>query len=474
MARTSNKVKVSFPGLAACQVSGSMTLVEYEKEKILIEAGLSQGGTVLQDWRDNTRRLPFRVSDISYIFLGHCHTDHAMLIPRLFSMGCRARIVAPTGTRDLFVIMGNDSAHIVSKDAEYLSRTTGRSYEPYYTADDVALCAEHIDEYDIGERHVLNEALSFRFVPSGHIINSAQIELWVKSGCRTVKIGYTSDIGGHLPKRYVNKFERIGSCNLLIGESTRAYDTRPIGIRDRKTDLAKIETVIDETCGHKRGKVLLPVFSLDRAQNMLSVLYDIYGRSESFETPILIDSPLCVKLFEYYKSHLHGKELEHYTSMLSWGNLVWTNDYTNSKAWQKSDRPAVILASSGMMQAGRARQWATTLLEDERSHIMFCGFATDNSLAGKIKRRGFNKVIQIDGTKYKCRCGVTDLKSFSGHMGRERLLDYYSGVQADKIALVHGEQEHKVRFADDLREALSQNGKSTRVICVNKGTEIMI
>lgn len=455
-------------------MSGSMTLVEFGKQKVLIEAGITQGGTMLQDWRSNTRRLPFKPCEVSYIFIGHCHADHTMLIPRLFAMGCRARIIAPAGTKGLYEIMGADSAHIIQRDAEYLSRTSGRVYDPYYTIEDVQASAAHIEEYGMHDKVALDDNLTVRFVPSGHIINSAQIELWIKNGSRTVKIGYTSDIGGSLPKRYINKFEPIENCNLLIGETTRCGETRQIGPKDRKTDLIKLESVINDTCVMHRHKVLVPVFSLDRAQNILSTIFDIFGAYDTFDIPVLVDSPLCAKLFEYYKTQLRGRELEYYESLLSWKNIVWTTDYMDSKAWQKSDRPAVVLASSGMMQAGRSRQWATTLLPDSMAHIMFCGFATENSLAGKIKHGSSRRTILVDNVRVKNQCGITDLRSFSGHMGRESLLKYYSSVNADKIALVHGMHENKLGFAEDLKDMLCQKNKSTKVVCVNKGTEILI
>lgn len=468
------KVRVSFPGYSAFQVTGSMTLIEVGDKKILIEAGLVQGGSILQDWKANTRKLPFKPSEISYIFIGHGHADHTLLIPRLYAMGCEAAIIAPAGTLDLFRIMAKDSSHIISKDAEVLSKIKGKLFAPFYREWDVEKAASHFFECGFNEVIALCDWLKFRFLPSGHIINSAQIELWIDNGNNTVKIGYTSDIGSGLPKRFANKLTPIEKCNLLIGESTYARELRPISIKDRNKDVEKIEAVVRSCCLENGGRVLIPVFSLDRSQNILSILYDLFGEDSSFDLPVLIDSPLTIQMFKYIQTQLTGEELAYYERMLAWSNLVWVVDYADSKKWQESSVPAVILSASGMMQAGRSRKWASLLLPDAKSHILFCGFSVEQSLASKIKNGRAQKMITIDGKKVKNRCGISDLHSFSGHMNRADLMEYYSSVQADKIALVHGEFEAKAVFAKELQDEIYKKNKTGKVICVNRSTEILI
>lgn len=468
------KVRVSFPGYSAFQVTGSMVLVEVGDKKILIEAGLVQGGSILQDWKANTRKLPFKPSDISFILVGHGHADHTLLIPRLYAMGCGATIVAPNGTRDLFRIMAKDSAHIISKDAETLSRIKGKHFSPFYSEWDVERATSHFFECGFNEVVELCDWLKLRFIPSGHIINSAQIEMWIENGTNTIKIGYTSDLGPGLPKRFAGKLEPIEKCNLLIGESTYARELRPITIKDRNKDVEKIEAVVRSCCLENGGRVLIPIFSLDRSQNILSILYDLFGNDPLFTPPILIDSPLTIQMFEYVRTQLTGEELEYYEKMLAWSNLVWVEDYAESKKWQESGTPAVILSASGMMQAGRSRKWASLLLPDAKSHILFCGFSVEQSLASKIKNGRAQKMITIDGKKVKNRCGISDLHSFSGHMNRADLMEYYGSVQADKIALVHGEFEAKAVFAKELQDEIYKKNKTGKVICVNRSTEILI
>ena len=474
MTKTKNQVRVSFVGYSAFQVTGSMTLVETDSRKILIEAGLVQGGTVLQDWQANTRKLPFKPSEITHIFVGHAHADHMLLIPRLFAMGCEAQIIAPTGTKALFEIMASDSAYIISKDAEYLSNSCGKPRLPFYTGKDVANATAHFAEYGLDVTVTLEEDLKFRFTPSGHLINAAQIELWVTSGNHTAKIGYTSDLGANLPRRYINKFKPLEKCNLFIGECTYAREPRPVTPKDRRNDLAKIKSVIETTCIEQKGRVLIPVFSLDRAQNMASFIYDMFRDAKDFDVPILIDSPLTIKMFGYMRDHASEEDQVYIAELMGWKNLIMIESYEESKRWMDSGKPCCILSSAGMLNAGRSRRWAASLLPHHNAHILFCGFSVENSLASKIKNFPEQRTISIDGKKVRNACSVTDLHSFSGHMGRDDLLKYYSDIDAEKIALVHADYDAKVEFAHDLQDAISEKNKTGRVVCVNRSTEILV
>ena len=127
-----------------------------------------------------------------------------------------------------------------------------------------------------------------------------------------------------------------------------------------------------------------------------------------------------------------------------------------------------------MMTAGRSINWCKSLLPHSGNHILFVGFATEGSLADKIKNGHKQKTITIEGKQYPNRCGITELHSFSSHANRGSLLKYYSEMQVDKICLVHSEFKSKVDFAKDLQEEISKKCKSGKVIAVNKSTKILI
>ena len=213
-------MKIDFIGMNADNVTGSMTLIESEGLNILLECGLFQSNDIVGDYRVNNRNLKFSPKKIDFIILGHVHADHSMLIPRLYAEGCKARIIAPTGTKGFYKLMGQDSAYIIERDCISLEKKYKKSFHRMYTESDVFESAKYIEEYDMGEKIELSDRLTIRFTPSGHIISAAQIELWVTNEIKnkTSKILYTSDLGNiRIPKYYSSTFEPVEKANIVIG-----------------------------------------------------------------------------------------------------------------------------------------------------------------------------------------------------------------------------------------------------------------
>ena len=473
MSKRKDKISIRFVGENAESVTGSCTLIEMDGCKILLECGIYQSNNLKEDYKRNNRRLDFKPSEIDYIFLCHAHADHSLLIPRLYGSGCKARIIAPRGSRALFSVMAADSAFIMGRDAETLNKKYGLNVNPIYTAEEVHEALKYFDEYDMGETVVLSNAVSFRFVPSGHIIAAAQLELWLTERNHTSKVLYTSDIGNiSVPKYYSSTFQPVQKANIVIAETTYGDIKRTVSQKDRAKDLEKIKAVVEETCLEKGRKVLIPVFSLDRAQNILTHLYDLFGADDDFDIPVLIDSPLTIRLTKLYPELLEGKDLEKLEEVLAWKNIKYVQEYVDSQAWQGKDSSMIVLAASGFMQAGRARAWAKALLPNRNDHILFVGYSSEDSLAGKIKNCKHQKTISIDGKPIPNRCGITSLHSFTSHIQYGDMLKYYSDINAEKICLVHGEFKTKCEFGKALEQEISRKNKTTRVITVNKGTTI--
>jgi metallo-beta-lactamase family protein len=210
--------------------------------------------------------------------LAHSHIDHVGLVPRLYAEGATCKIIAPIGLKKLFEVMANDSAFIMNKDAEDLAKKFNREFKPIYNSEDVFTALTYWNEFEKNQVIEIDEDIKIRFLNSSHIINACQCELWVTNKNRTVKIGVTSDLGNiSIKQYYVEDFEPIQKANLLIGEATYAREYKKITNKNRKKDLEKIETIIRQTCYDNNGKVLFPVFALQRCQVLLSHLYDIFS-----------------------------------------------------------------------------------------------------------------------------------------------------------------------------------------------------
>ncbi len=469
MAKSKNKIKISFIGEAANDVTGSCIHIQTSTRQILLECGLYQScGSTLENYKINNKHFDFKPKNIDYVFLCHNHTDHIGLVPKLYKNDCSAQIIAPSGTKSIAEILLKDSAHIMDVDAKELSDKFHRNYMPLYTEGDVERSLNNYKEFPFGEIIQLDDYVKFRFVPSGHILNSAQLELWVTEGNITKKIAYTSDLGNiHIKKYYTNQFEPITKCDAMICETTYAREPRIANQKMRNKDLEKLESSIWQTCIEDGAIVLIPVFANDRCQNMITILYDLFGDNDEFDIPVLIDSPMAIKICQEYSELLTGEELEKWKKVLSWKNLHFVKDAIDSKEWRESQQPVVVLASSGMCVKGRSVGWIGNMLSHSYDRIIFCGFAAENSLAATIKE-GKQKTITVSGRRVANRCQITDLHSFSSHMQYDSLLKTYGAVECEKIILVHGQMDGKIEFAKELQEEVSKNNNTSKVIICNK------
>lgn len=474
--RKAEKIRVRFVGQSATGVTGSCIHIQTENKQILLECGIYQScEPPMKTYAVNGADMGFKPKEIDMIFILHNHADHLCLTPRLYRKGCQAEIIAPKNSSKIARILLQDSAHIMNKDAEFIAKRTKKFCEPLYDANDVDVAMAHWSEYDFNEVYDLGDGIAFRFIPSGHILNSAQLELWITQNNVTRKLAYTSDLGNvAVDKHYITKFQPVEQCDLLIGESTYSDKTRSISQKDRDKDLEKLKSIIQEKCVEGRGRVLIPVFANDRCQNILTFLFELFGNDPSFAIPILIDSPMAVNITNTYSELLPPDQLELYEKALNWSNVKLIKEYPESKNWQESNAPAVILSSSGMLTgSGRSVNWVSKLLGNKRNHVIFVGYSVAGSLASKIKE-GKQKTITINQKPVPNRCGITSLTSMSSHMQHDDLISYYSSVNCKKIALIHGDYDMKCVFAKELQKEISKKNKTSRVVCVAKGTEILL
>ena len=323
----------------------------------------------------------------------------------------------------------------------------------------------------------MDENISIRYTPAGHILRSCQTELFLNINSHIKKILFTSDLGNTMiedKKIFVEKFQKVNSANIVIGECTYGRRKGNMSKRDIQLDRLKMKTVINQYCIDNNHRVLIPTFSLDRMPFIIWELYEMFGKNEDFKIPILIDSPLSNRLLDCYSSILVGKEKELFDEMMSWKNLKRVIDPEDSKAAIGDKSAKVILASSGMLTAGRSIKWVQSILPCENDCILFIGYAGEDTLAGRIKHGVSQKTININGKPYKNKAQLIDLHSYSSHMQRKDLLNYYKQIATEKIYLVHGDNQARMEFKEDLEKELEKSLKSTRVVIVNKGTKIKL
>jgi len=467
--KKNNKVKISFIGGSAYQVTGSMILIETEYKNILLECGMIQSSNSILDYKDNSKSFPFKPKNIDYVFLGHSHIDHIGRLPKLVKDGFQGKIITTEITSKLLKPMLKDSCNIIRKDADYISKKRGINFEPFYNEDDVYNTLDLTYSYDYGIIHKLDENTSFKFLHNAHIIGACQIELFLKTSTEHIdKILYTSDLKGLQNKNYyVEDTEFCIKANVVISECTYGLDSKNVNT-NREKDLEKIKTVVNQVCLMDKGKILIPVFSLSRAQEILTNLYVLFSNDKDFKIPIILDSPLIWEITKAYKDALQGEHKELFDKVCNWQNVRFIKDYNESKICLNDKSPKIVLSSSGFLHKGRSILYLKEYISDSKSHVLFVGYSPPNSIASRIKKK--QKSITIEGKSYKNRCSITVLNSFSSHIGQVELLNYLKNINTEKIYLVHSDVESKLRFKELLEEELSKMSKTTRIICTTKNT----
>lgn len=315
-----------------------------------------------------------------------------------------------------------------------------------YDKVDVERCIGRTTECKFNERIYLDKDTYIMFVPSGHIACSAQVVVWHKGK----SVGYTGDLGSTTNLAfYTNEFAPLRHVDVLIGEST--YGERKRSTAKRSDDLARLKSIIAET----KGKVLIPCFALGRTQEIATHLYDMNVKEK-----VIIDSPLSSKIT--YK----------YSKIFDMEEVLVIDKWKDSQAIMSSEEKMIVLSSQGMLSAGRSMEYAKQIIQNPLCTIVFVGYCANGTLGRQLQDG--KKKVKIMGVDYDVNCRIETLTSFSSHMQREQLLDYYSSVNTQKIILTHGSSQAKLDLKEDLEKLLAEKCKSTKVLISEKGMEIEI
>lgn len=461
---------IDFCGYSSNEVTGSCYHIRYRDYSILFDFGLVQRNNIIQDYRDNhTMPKGVKPKEIDLILISHLnHIDHTGRLPWLYKQGCTAPIYAKSGCKDIIRQMLYDSAKIMAHDAEVLCNKHKINAVPLYTNDDVDYMMNFIHEVEYGEEIKFNKNISFSFYSAHHVFNASQIRLTLTDGMVTKRIGYTGDIGSpNIKHFYLDDFQPLPFCDILIGECTYASAKRNHKPKDRVNDIHKMISVINEA-KENNGRVLIPVFAFDRLELILTLLYKTFNGMSPL--PIIVDTPLGAKIAKEWGNNLVVDE-ELWDAVYHWSDVKWLDDYMDSFMHQESGKPCIVLASSGMLTAGRALGWLQHMLSDPKSTIMFCGYSGEGTLAYDIKM-GDKKYLVVDGVSVKNNAKIVSLNSMSSHMCHDELIEYYTTAPYNKLYLVHSNQNEKVEFANELKNALSKANRTSRVVATNSGTKV--
>lgn len=439
-------MKLTFFG-GAETVTGSKILVEINYKKILVDCGLFQGIKKLRI--KNWEKLPVDAKEIDLVLLTHAHLDHSGYIPILVKNGFVGKIYCTSATKDLTEIILLDSGKIQEEDAKRANKykyTKHKPAKPLYTIKDAAVAMQHFEIFDTDVWHSIDDNIQFKFLNSGHILGSVFILLKVNDKT----IVFSGDIGRKEPI-LLSRYQYIENADYLVIEST--YGNR---LHEKVSIPNELLKYIKWTY-NKGGILIVPTFSVERAQEIIYLLSILKREKKLPKIPIYLDSPMGVNATEIYIkfSNNHKLTFEDISSMLATVQLI--SDVSASKAVVNDNNPKIVLAGSGMITGGRVLHYLNKYISDKKNSVLLVGFQAEGT-RGRALLSGDTE-IKFFGEYHQIKAEIFKINAFSGHADQSEILDWLQHFkQPPTLTLInHGELHQSQSLKTKIRTELGWN-----------------
>lgn len=442
-----------FHGAAGC-VTGFCAQIRTPRANVLIDCGLFQGSKTLKAL--NYDRFPFQPPEIDAVLLTHAHIDHSGLLPKLMRAGFEGPIYATAGTRDLCAAMLPDAGDIQESEVRHLNRRNqwrgGRPVEPIYTARDAERAMELFRTVKLGRQVTAAPGISATYWEAGHILGSASIELRVETDGEPVSVLFSGDLGPG-GRDFLADPQGPAGVDHLVLESTYGARVRPpVDPAGRRRLLAQ-ELRDARRAG---GPLLIPAFAVERSQELLADLQILMDDGEVPPTDIFLDSPLAIEATEVFRRRGWNPDrgANPFERLRSAGRLKFLREPRESDRLEKLSGWHVIMAASGMCEAGRVRRHLKRLLWRRDATVLLTGFQAAGTL-GRLLADGA-AMVRIQGDEVAVRARIRTLDIYSAHADAIGLADWAKARApvAGHVFLAHGEPE----ALEGLRERLADEG----------------
>ncbi|MCP5328329.1 MAG: MBL fold metallo-hydrolase [Steroidobacteraceae bacterium] len=450
-------MKLSFLG-AAREVTGSCVLVETSQCRFLIDCGMFQGGREANT--RNRRRFEFEPAGIDFVLLTHAHIDHSGLLPRLAREGFVGPIYSTAATIELAGVMLPDSGYIQEMDAKRALRARRRSLDPrrapapLYTVQEARDCLKLLHPIDYQRHFQPHPSISCTYHDAGHILGSAIIEIVVRDQGKETRLVASGDLGQ--PGRpIVRDPTPLQRADVVLIEST--YGDRPH--RDLPATLIELEQVMTDTL-RRGGNVIVPAFAVGRTQEVLYHLHQLARLGRLPPMRIFLDSPMAIAATEITLRHhtLFDKDARELDSWRQQGNglpqLRFIASADESKALNEIRSGAVIIAASGMCEAGRIKHHLRHNLGRAECSVLITGFQAQGTLGRRLVDGA--KRVRIFGEEVTVRASLHTLGGLSAHADQPALLAWARHFDPPPVRAftLHGEMSAAQALADKLEREL--------------------
>lgn len=439
---------------AAGQVTGSCYYIEAGSARFIVDCGLVQERAHLER---NWNPFPVPPATLDAVLLTHVHLDHSGLIPKLVREGFKKSVLTTPPSVDLLPIVLRDAAKLMDEDAavkkkrhEKEGRRGPYPEVPLYTVTEVEAALRLVKPLPYGEIVALDGSVSARFYDAGHILGSAMIEITVNEGGRLVRAVFSGDIGQ--PNRpLVHDPTFFGHADAAVMEATYG-DSDHEGPEDIETALSRI---IQDTV-HAGGNIVVPVFAIERAQEMMFYLSRLVRANRLPRLPVFLDSPMATDVTGVFLRHLEcldPETLELFRSgrsPFSFPGLRYVRTQQESMTINSFPSPCLIMAGAGMCTGGRIKHHLLHNISRPESTVLFVGYQAVGTLGRQILEKP--ETVRIFGEDHPVRARIEQIRNFSGHAGRTSLLRWVENFKAPRplVFLTHGEPDTLLALARTL------------------------
>ncbi|WP_343699952.1 MBL fold metallo-hydrolase [Chitinophaga sp.] len=449
-------MKIAFHG-AARTVTGSKHLITLKNgKKILLDCGMYQG--MGRETVPLNHDFGFDPQEVDIMILSHAHIDHSGLVPRLCKLGYKGNIYCTPASRDLSEILLLDSAEIQEDDIKFVNKKNAREGKPYiqplYTVQDAKRAVDQLTPVPYGEWRRIDEDVEVLFTDAGHIIGSACVHLRITEGGTTRQVTFSGDIGRY-GDPILKSPEVFPQADYIIMESTYG-STLHAKVEPADDELLRF---IHETCVVKKGKLIIPAFSVGRTQEILYALNRAQLAGKLPAVDLFVDSPLSLEATQVTRMHPEcfnrkvAKMLEVDDDPFSFPGLRYIKTVEESKMLNFRKEPCVIISASGMAEAGRVKHHIANNIEQWKNTILIVGYCEPQSLGGRLMRGATE--VSIYGERHEVKAEVGVIRSMSAHGDYEDMSQWLACQNprdVRKLFLVHGEYEVQTVFKDWLHK----------------------
>lgn len=446
-------MKLSFHG-AARTVTGSKHIVHIGQKKVLLDCGLFQGmgkETYLlnSEWG-------FEPSEIDYVIISHAHIDHIGLLPKLVADGYRGKIYCTEASESLIKLLLIDSANIQEADVRYTNNRRAKENKelqvPLYTVLDAEAVFPKLVLLPYNKWEKIDEQVALMYSDNGHILGSAAVNLKLWENDQLTTLTFSGDIGRYRDT-ILRSPQEFPQADYIIMESTYGDKLHPAAENAKE----ELFNAIVHTCLIKKGKLIIPAFSLGRTQELLYILNGLEEEGRLPPLDYIIDSPLSTKITRAVKEHPEcfnrevQKLLKTDKDVFNFKRLRYTEGVDDSKALNGMKEPFVVISASGMAEAGRVKHHIKNNINDSRNTILFVGYCEPNSLGGRL--RAGAEYVAIYGERHEVKAEIDAINTLSAHGDYDDLCQWLAcqnEEQVSKLFLVHGEPEVQEVFKNRL------------------------